>query len=122
MSETKTKLVFKKEIGLISWPCTISVPLDDGKREEQILTPRFRVLTQLQMAQIYAPPPPNLTIGSPDALLLDAAIDGFDGLKDDTGKPVDDAVAKASLLSIPYIVSGLIRGYSDMIGGRTAKN
>ncbi len=49
----KIKLVFKKDIGLVAWPCTIRVPLDDGKLEEQGCTARFRVLPQSRLDALY---------------------------------------------------------------------
>ena len=113
----KVKLVFKKDIGLVAWQCTISVPKDDGKREEQILTARFRVLPQPRLEELY-----STRAGNPAVPMLDEALDGFDGLKRDDGTPVADAEAKQSLLAIPYVVDGLERGYFEMLGRRTAKN
>ncbi len=116
------KLVFKKDIGLVSWPCTIRVPLEGGKHQDQELTPRFRIITQGRINEFFSP---HTGDGAPkgDAALLAEVIDGFDGLKDDQGSPVPDEVAKQSLLSLPYVIVGLVRGYLDMIGGgRTAKN
>jgi hypothetical protein len=119
MSE-KTKLVFKKEIGAGAWPCTISVPQDDGARQEQMITPRFRVIPQSEIDELYTPE--AFRRGNSDAVLMQKVVAGFDGLKDESGEPVPDDVAKATLLGIPYVVDGLTRGYSEMLGRRTAKN
>lgn len=121
MPDVKTKLVFKKDIGLIAWPCTIRVPQDGGGHQEQQLVPRFKVIAQERIETLYGAA--ARTAGdNPDTSLLGDVIDGFDGFKDETGAPVPDADAIAWAVATPYVRDGLIAGYFDMLGRRAAKN
>jgi hypothetical protein len=114
MTDGKVKFVFKSgEPRLVAWPCTISVPLDGGARQEQSIVARFKVLAPEKIAELA---------GNGDRALLDAVIDGFDELKNEAGKPVPDKEAKAALLALPYAIEGLLVGYGDMIGRRLSKN
>lgn len=115
------KLIYKKEIGVVSWPCRISEPVDGGKREEFELTVRFKVLPQERLEQAF----PRLAIMQDPKLareFLAEAVQGFDGLVDENKKPVDGPQIKAGLLAQPYVHDGVLEGYFDMIGRRLTKN
>lgn len=113
------KLVFKKTLGLIAWPCIINVPLpENGGHQKQEITARFKIISQAEIDGFYAPSSPVRMAGNADVELLKLALDGFDGFKDETGAAVPDDVAKEWALATPYVIDGLARGYFEMLGRR----
>jgi hypothetical protein len=126
-SEKKPLLIFKETPGIIAWPCTISVPVSGGGRQDQEVTARFNVISRERFDELVGDPLSRVTrpegaAPQGDIPLLNEVLVGFDGMKDETGATVDDARAKASLMALPYAVQGLARGYVEMIGLRPSKN
>jgi hypothetical protein len=126
MAKGTISLIFKAADAkrVIAWPCPISVPLEGGKREEQTVTPRFRLMKSDEVEKYFDTlgrvTDPGRRFGN--IAFLEDVIEGFDGLKDESGAAVADDAAKEYLLSLPYGVDGLVRGYFDMIGRRLPKN
>ncbi|MGA7673549.1 MAG: hypothetical protein WCA78_00710 [Rhizomicrobium sp.] len=118
--DTTVKLVFKKADAdrVITWPCTITVPLDGGGSQDQLVTAKFNFVSSERLAQLRA----TATGSNSDVDLLTECLVGFDGLKNEAGESVSDDDAKALFFSLPYAVMGLARGYYDMLSGRVAKN
>lgn len=119
--------VFKSDPGEIAWPCTISVPLSGGERQDQIVTARFVVVSNERLDELVGTALSRLTPvegASPqgDLPLLQEVLKGFNDLKNESGQSVGDETAKSALLALPYAVRGLARGYVEMIGLRPAKN
>jgi hypothetical protein len=120
------KLVFRSDDAnrVISWPCTISVPQDNGERQDQLVTARFKLMASDEvqkyfdaLARLSEPKHPWGNVA-----FLQDALTGFEGLQDESGTEADNEAAKTLLLSLPYAVDGLVRGYFDMIGTRLPKN
>jgi hypothetical protein len=105
---------------VITWPCKIAVPLDDGQVEVQTVDAKFVVLPPEELARITSP------IQAPgvdsDVEVLKKVLKGFQGLQDERKNTVPDDQAVALMLSLPYAVRGLVRGYLEMASGRVAGN
>jgi hypothetical protein len=139
MSENKTILLHYKSATAneIVWPCIIKVPLSGGVFQDQELKARFRVLPEERLEFLY--PNPNSILALVEAAvqaqaapvaetplrrgdegLLDLALVGLVDVPGADGKSEADVAQQ--LRGVPYIRDGLVRGYSEMIGRRVAKN
>ncbi len=116
------KFVFKAAEAerIVAWPCKITIPVGPGKIEEQEIVARFKLVSPERMADVLKPV--NLMGSNGDLLQLKECLVGFDGLKDEAGNSVSDDVAVPLMLSLPYAVRGLSRGYWEMVEGRLPKN
>jgi len=114
------KFIFSKDEPkrVIAWPCKITVPVDGGSAEEKNITAKFRIVAPERAAELVR----LASIAGGDASLLKEALAGFVDLEDDAKNAVPDDIAIPLLLSLPYAVAGLTRGYFDMLQGRVAKN
>lgn len=123
MADKAPKFVFKKAEGnVIAWPCTISVPVEGGGRQDQELIAKFKVASQQQIEEFY----------SIDGLMKHGAkrdekflseylVGGVDVPKGEAGTASDEEV-KALVLETSWAIDGVVRGYFDMIGRRLPKN
>ncbi|MGH6887991.1 MAG: hypothetical protein ACREHF_02140 [Rhizomicrobium sp.] len=114
------KFVFRKDepARVVAWPCRITVPQSGGASEEQEISAKFRLLAPERAAEIVR----GAIVQSGDVTLLKECLVGFSDLKDEAGDAVSDEISVPLMLSLPYAVAGLVRGYFDMLAGRLPKN
>lgn len=117
-----TKFVFNAAdlTRIVAWTCTIAVPVGPGKVDVQEIEARFRMVDPDVLAEEMAPA--KLTGRGANSVLLEQVLDGFNGLKDATGKEVPDSDAIPLMRKLPYAAAGLAQGYFDMLAGRLPKN
>lgn len=105
------KLIFKKGPKTVSWPVTVQKPVDGGACVEELLTVRFSVLGGDAVEALSA---------QGDAVLYDGIVAGFEGLTDESGASVSDAVALPVFRDTHYIRRAIIAAYFAMLNGMPA--
>lgn len=116
------KFVFKTAEAerVVAWDVKIGVPVGPGKVEEQEIRARYRLVAPEHMAEVLRVT--NLMGQNGDVLQLKECLVGFADLKDENGNAVNDDDAIKLVLSLPYAVRALARGYWEMVEGRLPKN
>lgn len=106
--------VLAKEVK-VSWPVVVKVPVDGGSFESREFTAVFKVLDQSELD----------TVNQGDVIsgLLDEAVVGLSGLKDETGADVlwSDEVREL-FKGRQDIRSGIFRAYTEIVQGRREGN
>jgi len=105
------KLTLNKEI---LWPVTINLPIDGGKTETVSCEAKFKILPQDEF---------NKLANKGDAQILKVACIGWDGVADESDKPLEFTPENVtSLLQIPYVRQGFLQAYLDASSGIAVKN
>jgi hypothetical protein len=97
-----------------TWPCKVSVPLDGGSRQDQLVDVRFNVLDQGATLAAYR------TGG--DLGLFDAVVDSFPTFERQGGGKVEKGDAILFFRCRPFAVKGFLEGYWEVLGLRQPKN
>lgn len=115
------KFVFKAAEAerVVSWTVRIAVPIGPGKVEDQEIVARYRLVPDDRMADVVKT---NVLGLSGDLAQLKECLVGFEDLKDENGNSVPDEKSVPLMLSLPYAVRALARGYWEMVQGRLSKN
>ena len=103
-----------KKVSTYKWPVTVSVPVDGGKFRNETFSVLFRKIGRSQFNELAE---------QDENALVDAIVEGWDGIKDEDGDnvPFTDE-AKAVLLDDPFVMKAIINAYADSYGGAPAKN
>lgn len=99
---------------VVDWPVTVFEPKDGGKVEEQTFMARFKVLTDLEQADLQE----AATSAGGDPY---AWINGF-FVGSGKGEDTLDEATKALMVSVPWIRQGLVKAYLNCASGVAAKN
>ena len=121
-----------KQSDSYSWPVSIKLPADGGKRERQTFDAEFKRLPQsrineiqeLVQKQIKATERGEATASEiSDQSIADEILVGWDGIVDGEGEPVPYSKAsKAMLLDIPMMAGALISVYFESLVEQKRKN
>lgn len=109
--------VIKKEKSYI-WPITISEPVDGGAFNDQKVRVKFKMLSQARIDEIVK----NEAEQDAD-ILIDVLIGWDDGaFNDEAGNNLAfNADNKDLILSVPFVRSGLVKGFFESIAGKQFK-
>lgn len=121
-----------KQSDSYSWPVSIKLPADGGKRERQTFDAEFKRLPQsrineiqeLVQKQIKATERGEATASEiSDLSIADEILVGWDGIVDGEGEPVPYSKAsKAMLLDVPMMAGALISVYFESLVEQKRKN
>lgn len=105
--------VLKKD-STYKWPVTVEVPIDGGRFKKETFTAIFRKMSRSAF---------NDLLEQGDDELVDAIIDGWEGIKDEDGEelPFTEDI-KTMLFDDPYVLRGIVAAYTESLTGEKAKN
>ena len=98
------------------WPVAVSQPIDGGKVEQHEFTAVFKPMSQRDYDQA-------IKKGESDAQFIRSFLVGWEGLQDEDGNDIPfkpDFIDE--LMQFPFVRTGIIRAYQQMVSGIAAKN
>lgn len=100
----------------VKWPVTVDVPQDGGSTRPARFTVEFHLLDQSVIDAA-------LTEARGDAEFLIGVMQGWDGVADEDGNPLEFSDASARrVLDIPYVRNAVLRAYFEAVSGGRRKN
>ena len=103
-----------KKTASYKWEVKVEVPVDGNQFETQAFEAVFKKISRSAFN--------NLVDKGDDALVGEILL-GWEGINDDTSKPVPFTEKnKDQLCDDPYVLRALIQAYADSLTGVTAKN
>ena len=121
-----------KQSDSYTWPVSIRLPANGGKREKQTFEAEFKRLPQSRINEIQvlaqqrvkaAERGEDLENGISDQSIADEVLVGWDGIVDGDGEPVPFSKAsKAQLLDVPMLASALIEAFFESLVEGKRKN
>jgi hypothetical protein len=121
-----------KQSDSYTWPVSIRLPANGGKRERQTFDAEFKRLPQSRINQIQvlaqqrikaAENGTDLDNGVSDQSIADEILLGWDGIIDGDGEPVPfTKTNKALLLDVPMLAGALIEAYFESLVEEKRKN
>lgn len=109
-----------------SWPVTLRLPVDGGRFEKQTFDAQFKRLSQSRINEIQdlvRAKQLDHEVDLTDQSVADEVLAGWANVHDDDGEEVPfSATAKAELLNIPAVASGIVVAYFESVTGNKAKN
>jgi hypothetical protein len=109
-----------------TWPVVLRLPADGGRMERQTFDAVFNRLPQTRINEIQdqvraKQNDPGIEIT--DQSVADEVLAGWASVLDEDGEEVPfSAKAKAELLDIPAVASGIVVAYFESVTGNKAKN
>lgn len=104
----------RKKVANYKWPVTVEVPSDGGRFEKQTFDATFKRLGRTEFSKLA---------DKGDTELLEAVLDGWDGVLDEDDKPVAYTAAnRRDLFEDPYFCRGVIKAYLESLEGAQVKN
>lgn len=120
-----------KQSSSYSWPVTIRMPADGGKREKQSFEAEFKRLPQSRIAEIQAQAQKLVKAaeageqldGISDVTVADEVLVGWSGILDEDGEEVPyTETNKAILLEVPLMAASLVQAYFASLTDEKRKN
>ena len=120
-----------KQSSSYSWPVTIRMPADGGKREKQSFEAEFKRLPQSRIAEIQAQAQKMVKAaeageqleGISDVSVADEVLVGWSGILDEDGEEVPySETNKAMLLEVPMLAASLVQAYFASLTDEKRKN
>lgn len=120
-----------KQSSSYSWPVTIRMPADGGKREKQSFEAEFKRLPQSRIAEIQAMAQKLVKAaeageqleGISDVSVADEVLVGWSGILDEDGEEVPySETNKAILLEVPLMAASLVQAYFASLTDEKRKN
>ena len=120
-----------KQSSSYSWPVTIRMPADGGKREKQSFEAEFKRLPQSRIAEIQAMAQKLVKAaeageqldGISDVSVADEVLVGWSGILDEDGEEVPySETNKAILLEVPLMAASLVQAYFASLTDEKQKN
>jgi hypothetical protein len=103
-----------KKTASYKWPIKVEIPVDGGKFETQTFDAVFKKMSRSAF---------NKTVDEGDDALIDAILQGWDGIKDEEGKDIPfTEKSKKEICDDHAIVKALISAYAESVVGAPAKN
>jgi hypothetical protein len=103
-----------KKVSSYKWPVAVDVPVDGGKFKKETFTAVFKKMSRSAF---------NDLIEQGDDALIGEIVEGWDGIKDEDGDPIEfSEEAKAQLFDDPYVLRAVINAYTESLLGAQAKN
>ena len=121
-----------KQSDSYTWPVSIKLPANGGKRERQTFDAEFKRLPQSRINEIQllvqqrmkaAERGEDTGEGISDQSIADEVLVGWDGIVDCDGEPVPFSKgSKAQLLDVPMMAGALISAYFESLTEQKRKN
>ena len=120
-----------KQSSSYSWPVTIRMPADGGKREKQSFEAEFKRLPQSRIAEIQAQAQKLVKAaeageqldGISDVTVADEVLVGWSGILDEDGDEVPyTETNKDILLEVPLMAASLVQAYFASLTDEKRKN
>lgn len=121
-----------KQSDSYTWPVSIKLPANGGKRERQTFDAEFKRLPQSRINEIQrevqlrikaAERGEDVPDGVSDQSIADEILVGWDGIVDGDGEPIPFSNAmKTQLLDVPMMASSLITCYFESLVEQKRKN
>lgn len=121
-----------KQSDSYTWPVSIRLPANGGKREKQTFEAEFKRLPQSRINEIQvlaqqrvkaAERGEDLENGISDQSIADEVLVGWDGIVDGDGEPVPySKTTKAQLLDVPMLAGALIEAFFESLVEGKRKN
>jgi hypothetical protein len=104
----------RKKVATYKWPVTIESPVDGGIFERETFDAVFKRIGRTEFQKL---------VDAGDMELLGTVLVGWDGINDESEKPVPYSPSNCrELFDDPYFVKGLIKAYLESLEGAKAKN
>lgn len=121
-----------KQSDSYTWPVSIKLPANGGKRERQTFDAEFKRLAQSRINEIQREVQLRVKAnekgedtgeGVSDQSIADEILVGWDGIVDGDGEPVPFSNAvKAQLLDVPTMAGALVSAYFESLVEQKRKN
>ena len=121
-----------KQSDSYTWPVSIKLPANGGKRERQTFDAEFWRLPQSRINEIQEQVQKRIKAaergddaleGITDQSIADEILVGWDGIVDGEGEPVPFSKgSKAQLLDVPMLAGALISAYFESLTEQKRKN
>lgn len=121
-----------KQSDSYTWPVSIKLPANGGKRERQTFDAEFKRLPQSRINEIQREVQLRVKAnekgedtgeGISDQSIADEILVGWDGIVDGDGEPVPFSNAvKAQLLDVPMMAGALVAAYFESLVEQKRKN
>lgn len=121
-----------KQSDSYTWPVSIKLPANGGKRERQTFDAEFKRLPQSRINEIQREVQLRIKAnekgedtgeGVSDQSIADEILVGWDGIVDGDGEPVPFSNAvKAQLLDVPTMAGALVSAYFESLVEQKRKN
>lgn len=121
-----------KQSDSYTWPVSIKLPANGGKRERQTFDAEFKRLPQSRINEIQREVQLRVKAnekgedtgeGVSDQSIADEILVGWDGIVDGDGEPVPFSNAvKAQLLDVPMMAGALVAAYFESLVEQKRKN
>lgn len=121
-----------KQSDSYTWPVSIKLPANGGKRERQTFDAEFKRLAQSRINEIQREVQLRVKAnekgedtgeGISDQSIADEILVGWDGIIDGDGEPVPFSNAvKAQLLDVPMMAGALVAAYFESLVEQKRKN
>lgn len=121
-----------KQSDSYTWPVSIKLPANGGKRERQTFDAEFKRLAQSRINEIQREVQLRVKAnekgedtgeGISDQSIADEILVGWDGIVDGDGEPVPFSNAvKAQLLDVPMMAGALVAAYFESLMEQKRKN
>ena len=121
-----------KQSDSYTWPVSIKLPANGGKREKQTFEPEFKRLPQSRINEIQmlvqqrikaAERGEDTGEGITDQSIADEVLVGWDGIVDGDGEAVSfNKGTKAQLLDVPMMAGALIEAFFESLVEAKRKN
>lgn len=121
-----------KQSDSYTWPVSIKLPANGGKRERQTFDAEFKRLPQSRINEIQREVQQRVKAnekgedtgeGISDQSIADEILMGWDGIIDGDGEPVPFSNAvKAQLLDVPMMAGALVAAYFESLVEQKRKN
>lgn len=103
----------RKKVATYKWPVIAELPAD-GRFERQSFDVVFRRLGRSQFKELAE---------QGDAELLEAVLDGWEGVEDENGKPLPCTPAiRREMTDDPFFSRAVLKAYLESLEGAQAKN
>jgi hypothetical protein len=121
-----------KQSDSYTWPVSIKLPANGGKRERQTFDAEFKRLPQSRINEIQREVQQRVKAnekgedtgeGISDQSIANEILMGWDGIIDGDGEPVPFSNAvKAQLLDVPMMAGALVAAYFESLVEQKRKN
>jgi len=121
-----------KQSDSYTWPVSIKLPANGGKRERQTFDAEFKRLPQSRINEIQEEVQKRIKAVErneqpadeiSDVSIADEILVGWDGIVDGDGEAVPySKAAKAQLLEVPMLAGALITTYFESLAEQKQKN
>lgn len=121
-----------KQSDSYTWPVSIKLPANGGKRERQTFDAEFKRLPQSRINEIQLLANNRVKAlergddvgdGISDLSIADEILVGWDGIVDGDGEPVPFSKgSKAQLLDVPFMAGAIIEAFFDSLVEQKRKN